>query len=296
MTKSPVSRRVALVGAGPMPLLARRAPITPETEARHRVLVDPAPITIAGSVDLVFVTWKWKQNGFREVYTAQHVNTMHAMLKRHTKMPFRHICITDDATGIDAGIQVHPLWNDHNDMANVCGRHLPSCYRRLKLFSPIEQAKMGIAPGARIVSIDIDGVITGPTDELWKRPERFVGWARRGSRHPTVFNGSLFMFTAGDLENIWTEFEPRSSPTIANRAGYMGSDQSWLSYMLIRQNYIGGFGPRVQAYPDFKRQPLKPNASIVFFNGREKPWHPATITQAPWIADHWRKDDAHNNG
>lgn len=244
----------------------------------------------------VFVTWKWKQNGFREIYTSQHVNMMHAMLKRHTKMPFRHVCITDDAEGIAKGIDIHPLWNDHSKMANACGHHLPSCYRRLKIFSPIEQAKIGIEKGTRIISIDIDGVITGPTDELWQRKERFVGWARRGSRHPTVFNGSLFMFTAGDLENIWTEFEPARSPAVANRAGYMGSDQSWLSYMLMRKDFIGGFGPRVQAYPDFKRQPLKPNASIVFFNGREKPWHPATQAQATWIKDHWRKDDAHNHG
>jgi hypothetical protein len=239
--------------------------------------------------DLVFVSWKWKQPGFREPYTHEYVNKLHYGLRRHTTIPFRHICVTDDPSHIDTAIDVHQLWKDLNDTPNICGHHLPSCYRRLKLFSPIEQERMGIREGSRIVSIDLDAVIVGNCDDLWRRPERFVGWARPGSRHATVFNGSLWMFTAGDLEELWTTFIPGKSNVEANRAGFMGSDQSWLSYKLINTDYIGGFGPAVKSFPTELRGKLLPShASIVFFHGRQKPWHAATQHQAPWIRDHWR--------
>lgn len=242
---------------------------------------------------LNFITWKWKQPGFRETYTAEHVNVMQNMLRRHCRIPFRHICITDDPSRISTSVEVFQLWKDLNDIPNICGHHLPSCYRRLKLFSPIVQEEMGIREGERIVSIDLDGVITKNTDDLWRREERFVGWARRGSRQPTVFNGSLWMFTAGDFEEVWTTFDPKRSTVEANKCGYMGSDQSWLSYQFMGKDYIGGFGPSVVSWPtELKRYPkeksLPNHAAIVFFHGKSKPWHPGMQATVPWLREHWR--------
>lgn len=238
----------------------------------------------------VFITWKWKQPGFREPYLGQYVNVMHRMLHRHTTIPFRHICITDDETNIQGNIETFPLWKDMEDKPNYCGHHLPSCYRRLKIFSPIVQKQMGIRQGDRLVSIDLDAILVRNCDHLWRRPERFVGWARRGSRQPTVFNGSMFMWNAGDLEYLWTEFEPDRSPAEANKAGFLGSDQSWLSYKLMHEPFIGGFGATVQSYPtELRRLNKLPNhTSLVFFHGRQKPWHPQTQHEAAWVAEHWR--------
>lgn len=245
---------------------------------------------------LHFVTWKWQQD--KPVhgggYIAEHVNVMHDMLKRNVTLPFRHVCVTDDPSGINPRVDFHPLWKDLNDKPNICGQHLPSCYRRLRLFDPVMQREMGIKPGERIISIDLDAVIVRNTDHHWKRTERFVGWARRGSVHPTVFNGSMWMFTAGDLEEIWTEFDPNTSPQEANRAGYMGSDQSWLSMKLVRQPYVGGWSPSnvISFSNDIWNKPQRTNllrqADIIFFHGKHKPWHMEASRRHPWIKEHWR--------
>lgn len=243
---------------------------------------------------LHFVTWKWKQampvHGGG--YNHEHVNVMHDMLRRNVTRQFRHVCVTDDPSNINTAVDFHPLWKDLNDKPNICGKHLPSCYRRLRLFDPIMQREMGISKGDRVVSIDLDCVIVRNTDHHWRRSERFIGWARRGSVHPTVFNGSMWMFTAGDLEEIWTEFDPATSPQEANRAGYMGSDQSWLSYKLVRQNYVGGWAPtNVISYSNDllgKRTNALSRADIVFFHGKRKPWHIEPVGQHAWIGEHWR--------
>lgn len=239
---------------------------------------------------LTFVSWKWKQAGHREGYTAEHVNVLHDMLRRHCTIPFRHICVTDDPSRINPAVDFFQLWRDLSDRPNICGKHLPSCYRRLRLFDPTTQTEMGIAKGDRIVSIDLDTVIIANTDHHWRRTERFIGWVRRGTYHPTVFNGSLWAFNAGDLEYMWTEFNPNTSPQEANKAGFMGSDQSWLSYKLVREPFVGGFAaPHVISYNgDVRNKRIPPQADIVFFHGKRKPWNPQVQNEAPWIKDHWK--------
>lgn len=237
------------------------------------------------------VMWKWHQPGFRSPYTAEHVNVMASMLNRFMpKVPYRLICVTDDDAGIDPSIYAHPLWKDHNNIHNASGVHLPSCYRRLKLFDPATQLDMGIEKGDRIMWIDLDAVIVGSLQAVATRPERFVGWAVRGTRHLRVFNGSMLMFSQGDFKEIWHDFHAETSPAIANKNGYFGSDQSWLSYKLSKRHDCAGWGyPAVLSYPrECKRRPTPPrNASVIFFHGREKPWHDDVQKGAQWIRKFW---------
>lgn len=239
------------------------------------------------------VLWKWKQPGYRERFTAEHVNVMNSMVLRNlAKTQVRVHCVTDEQWGVDGSIKIHPIWNDIT-RPNICGQHLPSCYRRIRLFDPVTQSKMGINPGDRIVSIDLDTVIMAKFDDLLARKDRFLGWAVRGSKHPTVFNGSFWMFTAGDLEEVWTEFDVNTSPDAANRAGYLGSDQAWLSYKLVKKEGSGGLTfPNILSYPReiFNRRPryLPNGCKIVFFHGKKKPWHPQVQKEALWIPQHWR--------
>jgi hypothetical protein len=55
-----------------------------------------------------FVTWKWKQDGFRCPYIADHVNAMAGMLDRFVKAPHRVICVTDDPDNVK--VETYPLW------------------------------------------------------------------------------------------------------------------------------------------------------------------------------------------
>jgi hypothetical protein len=59
---------------------------------------------------------------------------------------------------------------------------------------------------------------------LLMRDQMFVGWAVPGTRHNKVFNGSMWMFTAGDeLQWMWDTFKPDQSPQRALQAGFYGS-------------------------------------------------------------------------
>lgn len=236
------------------------------------------------------VLWKWTQDGFRSAYTSEHVNIVCDMIRRNRgNLPLRVVCVTDDPEGI-TGCETYPLWGDHSALPNRSGIRLPSCYRRLKLFDAETQAAMDIRPGHRIVSLDLDVVITGELAPLWLKSNHFVGWAVRGTHHLRVFNGSMWMFTAGTHQNMWSDFDPESTPDKCHRAGYMGSDQSWLSYNFAKDGACGTWSyPMMVSYPkEVARRPvLTAGVRLVSFHGRRKPWFPEVQRECPWVKHHW---------
>ena len=240
---------------------------------------------------LHIVLWKWNQPGFRETYTHDHVNALAKAVRKHINgTPHRIVCVTDDAGKIDESVDVHPLWKDHNTTPNASGARFPSCYRRLKLFDPQTQREMKIAKDDRVMSLDLDTLITGDLKPIVTRKERFVGWAVRGTRHIRVFNGSMFMFSAGDFQEIWSTFNPLTSPTKALTSGYFGSDQGWLSLNLSQRTDCAGWHfPQVASFPrELQRRPALPNGvTIACFHGKKKPWHADVQREAPWIKQHY---------
>lgn len=241
---------------------------------------------------LQIVLWKWDQPGFKHTYTAQHVNVMCSMLRRNLQgKPHRILCVTDRDDGITE-CETAPLWNDFHDLPNATGKHLPSCYRRLKLYDPKTQRDvLGIDKRDRIMGIDLDSLITSDLRPVIEAEGRFVGWKLKGQQGRDVFNGSLQIFNAGDLAFIWEEFDPKTSPKEAFNAGFRGSDQSWLSYKLVgKEGSVGLEWPLVASYPLQNRIQgiLKRETAIIFFHGSEKPWHPNAKFNTPWIERYWR--------
>ena len=240
---------------------------------------------------ITFVGWKWHGNGYRETYTAQHVNIWAAGIKRHYRGPHRIVCVTDDAKDVEC--ETFPLWKDCGGLTNPSGKHLPSCFRRLKIFSPLTTAEMGIDDGAKVASIDLDVVFPRDLVPIFDREEDFVGWKGEGTYNPVVYNGSMFMFRAGRMAKLWDDFRPESSPQAAVKARYFGSDQGWLSYKL--NGSVPGWGTRDGVFSYSRdvrttRQGKLPQmARIVSFNGKMKPWHMKAVDKDPWIKDHWRR-------
>jgi len=239
------------------------------------------------------VCWKWKPaRPYRSTFTADSVNTLYRMVLRHLRLPFRFSCITDDATGIDPNIRVIPLWGDYASIPNPSSPSNPSCYRRLKMFS--EEAKDII--GERILSMDLDTVITGDITHLVTRREDFVAWGGHSvsarSRMPySWYNGSFMLLKAGTRTRVWTEFDPHVSPARANAAGCRGSDQGWITYCLGRGEAVwtaadGIYSYRVHCVPRGGRMP--PGARMVAFHGRHDPWDPAVQRVSPWIRNFYR--------
>lgn len=208
------------------------------------------------------------------------------MVRRNCSLPLRTVCITDDPKGVD--FDTHPLWDDHSKVPNPNGGHLPSCYRRLKLFSREATDALGVPEGGRVVSMDLDVVVVNPVDKMFAHDAPFLGWKRISPDKPVGYNGSLFMFQAGRMEHIWTTFDPATSPLAARRAKQYGSDQGWISYVLKGQAPGWTQASGMYSYSaDVRLRSLPRNARIVSFNGKWKPWMPQVARTADWVRRNW---------
>lgn len=236
---------------------------------------------------LTVVLWKWRAPGYRFQFGAEHVNVATDMVRRHYP-GVRVLCITDDPTDVEC--ETMPLWDLYSDVPNPsASNHLvPSCYRRLAVFS----RPVAAALGPRIVSLDLDAVLCGDLRPLWDREEDFVGWALPGRSHARVFNGSMWLARPARLTWLWDEWDPERSPRETDAAGYRGSDQGWLSYRLVSRypgwtSRDGVYGYKYHVAPRGGRLPS--NARAVFFYGDPKPWDRQALQRSPWIAEHWRR-------
>lgn len=239
------------------------------------------------SSEVLFVCWKWFQKGCRSVYTAEHANVWNRMVRRHYSGPVRTVCITDDPRGVD--FDTYPLWRELGDIPNPNGGHLPSCYRRLRLFSSAVTGALGVAPGGRVVSMDLDVVLVGTMDKMFGHEYPFLGWKRISPNKPIGYNGSLFMFRAGQMDYLYDEFDPATSPMRARRSKQYGSDQGWISYRL--QGNAPGWTQASGVYSysaDIAMRALPKNARVVSFNGKWKPWMRQVQASNDWVRTHWR--------
>lgn len=232
------------------------------------------------------VCMKWKPPfAFRTTYKAEHVNVLRRMVARHYPHPHRFVCITDDAKGIDPGVEVIPVWDDYADIPPPQGGYNPSCYRRLRLFSREMEGLLG----RRFVSIDLDCTIHADLTSLWDRPEDFVIF-RSGLRQQH-YNGSMFLLTAGARAKVWEEFQGRASVKAAMRAGLVGSDQAWIEHCLGPNEATWGPQDGVYSYRLHLLRlgaKLPENTRIVFYQGKAKPWHSHVHSLSSWVGEAYK--------
>lgn len=236
------------------------------------------------------VTFKWQaQEGFRTKFTAEHVNILYAMVRRHYADPFRFTAITDDAAGIRPEIRIIPLWKDFASLPSPHGPRHPACYRRIKIFSP-EAAEL---IGERILCLDLDVVITGDMRPVWNRPEPVVffkgQWGsvgRPNGRQP--YNGSMFLLTAGARPDVWRRFN-KKTPYLTRRAGFGGSDQAWYALALGPNEAVWDERQGVYSFRNqiaTRQNRLPSNARIVLFHGRRDPWD-SECQSVDWVRKHY---------
>ncbi len=230
------------------------------------------------------VCWRWRSpSGYRSNFGPESVSVLRRMVARHYPEPHRFICVTDDPKGIDKDVEIVPLWDEFASIPNPSNRRNPSCYRRLRAFSPAIAAVFG----ERFVSVDLDTVIVGDLRPLWNRQEDFLIW---GETNPKSFyNGSMFMMTAGARRQVYEEFNPQTSPRTAHRAGRFGSDQGWISYRLGPGEATWGRQDGVYSFRVHLQEgtlPLPPEARIVMFHGLHDPWA-WKAQNLPWVQKHY---------
>jgi hypothetical protein len=237
-------------------------------------------------MSLTVVCYRWRPRpGYRSTFGPETVRTLRDMVARHYPDPHRFLCVTDDASDLDADIETVPLWEDFASVPSPHGGKNPSCYRRLRSFHP----DIAGVFGERFVTIDLDCVIAGDLRPLWNRPEDIVLW---GDTHPTTaYNGSMLLMSAGARPQVWERFDPLTSPAAALKAQCFGSDQGWVSYCLgvgearwTRDDGVYSFRNDIKPHGITR---LPENARIVFFHGNVDPWSDYAQHNCPWVRKHW---------
>lgn len=98
------------------------------------------------------------------LYGPEYVNRLHAGVRRHLQRPLRFICFTDDAQGLDAGIEALPL-----PELGLPPGHPDSRWRKLALFRRDLAGLRGTA-----LFLDLDQVIVGDLAPFFDLPGPFL--------------------------------------------------------------------------------------------------------------------------
>lgn len=231
------------------------------------------------------VCYQWRGQDPRRVYLPAHVNTLARALKRTLSIEHRFICIADEGEGFDDGVELiktPAAAAELGGLQTIEGPRFPSCFRRLWSFS--EEARELLGP--RILVIDIDTVPVRDWAPLLDREEDFVGWRplMRWGDKPRV-GGGIYLLRTGTHTHVWERFRGEASIHEARAAGYRGSDQAWMSYLLGATAATWKEPTGIYSIRDLQdgRLPLPKDARLVTFNGPRKPWD----SELPWVKEHW---------
>jgi len=223
----------------------------------------------------------------------EYVNRLHSMVSRHLRMPHRFVCFTDDANGLNAGIDVKPL----PEMDLPPGKERG--WRKLSTFvSPLFDLT------GPTLFLDVDVVITGPLDDFFTHPGKFLiihDWARPWR---ITGNSSAYRFEAGAHPEVLDYFlknidrvkrEVRHEQAYLSREMHrMGLLEYWPKDWCVSFKY--GCMPTFPLNL-FRTPTIPPDARVIVFHGHPQPDVALAgggkgiirrVRPTPWIAEHWR--------
>ncbi len=237
------------------------------------------------TVNIICMKWGKK-------YGPEYVNRLHSMVRRHLSRPFRFVCLTDDATGLEAEIESFPLL--HLAIPNGPERG----WNKLTTFSNPLYDLQGQA-----LFLDLDVVIVDSIDCFFDFEARFPiikDWVK----HDVTGNSSVYRFTVNAHADILENFR-RDHVAIRQR---FRNEQEYLSHFVSGQGALS-YWPE-QWCRSFKyhcnQRGLRawflpperpPQARIVVFHGNPNPpeaiagksgkWY-RKVLPTQWVAEHWR--------
>jgi hypothetical protein len=233
-------------------------------------------------------------------YGPEFVNKLYSMVARNTKRPLRFVCITDDVTGLDAGIETRPMPEfDLPEIFRFKG------FRRMFLFKETLNDLTG-----PVLHLDVDLLVTGSVDDFFDyKPEaKYIvseNWTQPGAG---IGNMSVFRYHIGSQTKIWERF---STDPLAMLEKYVNS-QTFCSRTLDKFDMyplewcVGFKQSLIPPWPlRFFQTAYAPPATarIVAFTGKpdmdeaaagiwpdHRPWKKLYkyIRPTTWIADIWR--------
>ncbi len=223
---------------------------------------------------LHIVTWLWGDK-WDPIYAER----LFAGVRRNLKQPAQLVLMSDklERNGADA---VHLIDEVDNQYLG-----LPGCLVRMRMFDETWQERIGAKQGDRIVNIDVDCVVTGQLDELFNRQDEFNIMQHFNSTNPCPFNGSLWMFRAGERHDVWNDFSINAHKKFNVPIHAIADDQGWLHFKFPKAK---AYTPQDGVYA-FKKKTwpqglgLPKGACVVAFPGR----NPAKYQELNWIKAHW---------
>lgn len=230
---------------------------------------------------LRILTWYWKQPGGRVNYTAQHVNIWADMVSRNLSIPHEIACVTDLPEGIDPRIKIIDPPHEFEDWRIPSwGPERPQCLRRIAMFGP----EAGKIFGDRFVCMDMDCVISGSMDSLFKEDVDFRIY--EGTAPGRFYNGSMMLIKAGSRTQVYNSFTLEG----AKEAGknHIGSDQAWIAHCLGDGERTWNTFDGVNFWNN-KNKHIPPDNKIMFFPGGTKPWVLAESGLHPWVSEHYHR-------
>lgn len=229
-------------------------------------------------------------------YSAEYVNRLYRSAGRHLSLEFTPICITENADGLDPGIETikPPL-------------ELPGYWNKMFLFSDI-------LPPGEVLYLDIDQLITGditPFVEACRETQKPLSGSKDAIAWLGVkLNSSWLHFHSPDLKPIYDDFVAELPASLETPGG----DQAYIWNKTKDIFFVEDIFP--QAIRSFKFQlckkipsttndsysenvdyavhnnnvylypmTLDPDIKIVNFHGYPKPHH---LIHLNWVEEHWR--------
>ncbi len=230
---------------------------------------------------LTVLTWFWKQEGGRTNYLPEHVNIWADMVRRNLSMPHRIACVTDIPEGIDPSIEIIAPPRDFEDWRiPTWAEGRPQCLRRIAMFS-LNAAEIF---GDRFVCMDLDCVIMGSLDDLFKPSYDFRIY--RGTAEGRLYNGSMMLIEAGCRPQVYENFTLEGATEAGSK--FIGSDQAWISHCLGAGEATWGAEHGVFWWGSPLDRPNS-DAKIIFFPGGVKPWTVAIGDDKKWVSEFYKR-------
>jgi hypothetical protein len=232
---------------------------------------------------LPIVTWKWHSvNGPR--YGPAYVNRLRAMLARHLHLPHELVCVTDDATGLDARIRIVPMPRDW--------MHTPRCRRRMWQFDRARVAEFG----PRFLHLDLDTVLTDDITAIVDRPEPLVCWR---AHYAGVVSPAFMLLETGYLHELYVRFAADPDGYPVSTGVRQASDLAMLNHFLKdrpapatwdeRDGFVPYFGAGYQRFEHLglgpSHQTLPAGTRVVLLGGADL----AVLEEGryPWVREHY---------
>lgn len=219
-------------------------------------------------------------------YVSKYANVLKNMVARHTTVPHKFSCLTDDPSGLDPDINVVLLPKDP---------WIKSWWSKLWMFSP-EMPLEG-----NILFFDLDVVIFDNIDQLFTHTGKFNiirDFNRCRVKDWQLSNSSCMRWRSGTMNYLWNEFKVNPAAVMQQNHG----DQDWITKKAkseitwFPEEWIRSYKWEMIGLKDTKlldkngkkffRQPVqvKPGNKVAVFHGSPNPME----CSDQWVVDNWK--------